>query len=424
MNVLKIIKINILALLAFPLLMVATVVKLLAKAMEKFLLIIGTVLVLGALVLILEVLKEPGSILTGIAFLIAIMIVGGIVIALIIWILSLVSSAVIAFVALIINVVNAVYELVYMGYAGLYHICYEDYCTLEMTPAGKRGSCFLFTCLRVVNRIIVFFATHALKLLAVITGVVVVYCLIRSNAYVNSVFGMSMITYLKMFSLYEVISGGIMYLASLAGFAIVMISLGIEWSEWGEEMSLNTSDYEKQVKELVSGYGELGSGNLPSSANMDVKRISRYNHYIDVLNYHIKGMESFLQEVRPVAEKSEDYILRANSGQYITDFFEIVEELNKHGDPVPVEVLEKLMPKIDKIDELHKKVEQQMEKIKEERAKKVAEGFFNGCDTMEKLEKRYKALCKTYHPDSEAGDEETFKRMKDEYEERKGILKK
>ena len=98
--------------------------------------------------------------------------------------------------------------------------------------------------------------------------------------------------------------------------------------------------------------------------------------------------------------------------------------MNKYGDSIPVEVLEKLMPKIDKIDELHKKVEQQMEKIKEEREKKVAEGFFNGCDTIEKLEKRYKALCKTYHPDSEAGDEETFKKMKDEYEERKGMLKK
>ena len=69
MNVLKIIKINLLALLAFPLLLIATVVKLIAKAMEKFLLIIGTVLVLGVLVLALEVLKEPGNILTGIAYL-------------------------------------------------------------------------------------------------------------------------------------------------------------------------------------------------------------------------------------------------------------------------------------------------------------------------------------------------------------------
>ena len=36
---------------------------------------------------------------------------------------------------------------------------------------------------------------------------------------------------------------------------------------------------------------------------------------------------------------------------------------------------------------------------------------------------RYKALCRTYHPDAESGDEETFKRMQAEYEERKKTLK-
>ena len=69
MNVLKIIKINILALIAFPLLLLATMVKLLAKAMEKVLLIIGTVFVLSMIVLILELFKDPSSVLMGILML-------------------------------------------------------------------------------------------------------------------------------------------------------------------------------------------------------------------------------------------------------------------------------------------------------------------------------------------------------------------
>lgn len=423
MNVLKIIKINILAIIAFPLLLIATVVKLVAKALEKTLIIVGTFFVLLVIALLFEIGKNPEGIFEGIAMLILLLVVGGVVIALIFWILSLISTVVMAAIFLVIGVINAVYELIYAGYAGIYHICYEDYCIFEMSPGAKRAACFIYTLLRILNRVIVFFATHAFKILLVFTLVAIGYLVARTNGYIHSVFGMNLITYLKLFPTYEVVTGVVLYVVFLVGFAIVMISLGIEWSEWGEEMSLNTSDYEKQVKELVNGYGELGGGNVPAQPGMDAKRMGRYNHYIEVLNYHIKGMETFLQEVRPIAEKSEDYILRANSGQYITDFFEVVEELNKYGDMVPVEVLEKLIPKIDKIDELHKKVEQQMEKMKEEREKKVAEGFFNGCDTMEKLEKRYKALCKTYHPDSEAGDEETFKKMKDEYEERKGMLK-
>ena len=423
MNVLKCIKINILALIGFPLLVLASMVKLIAKAMEKTILILGTIVGLGVVAVAMEVVKERGQLINGIVILIAGIVVGGMLVAMLVGILFLVSAVLMTFVNLVINVINSIYELVYAGYAGIYHICYGDYCMLEMSPGAKRAGCFLFTLLRIVNRIIVFFATHALKLLVAFTVVVIGYCVLQSNAYITSVFGMDLLTYLKLFPIYQVIAGIILYIACMAGIAIVFISLGIEWSEWGEEMSLSTSDYERQVKEFLNGYGELGGGELPSQTGMDAKRMSRYNHYIDVLNYHIKGMEEFLQEVRPIAEKSEDHIFRANSGQYITDFFEIMEELNKYGNPIPVEILEKLMPRIDKIEELHKKVEQQMERLRENREKKVAEGFFNGCDTIEKLEKRYKALCKTYHPDSEAGDEETFKKMKDEYEERKEMLK-
>lgn len=48
--------------------------------------------------------------------------------------------------------------------------------------------------------------------------------------------------------------------------------------------------------------------------------------------------------------------------------------------------------------------------------------FFVGCDTLEKLDHRYKSLCKTYHPDYNSGDEETFKEMKAEYEELKSTM--
>ena len=42
--------------------------------------------------------------------------------------------------------------------------------------------------------------------------------------------------------------------------------------------------------------------------------------------------------------------------------------------------------------------------------------FFLGCDTKEKAEKRYKALSKAFHPDGACGNEDMFKRMKEEYE--------
>ncbi|MCR5204047.1 MAG: J domain-containing protein [Lachnospiraceae bacterium] len=43
-------------------------------------------------------------------------------------------------------------------------------------------------------------------------------------------------------------------------------------------------------------------------------------------------------------------------------------------------------------------------------------GYFNGCKSEEEIKKRYRDLCKVFHPDSENGDQETFLRIKEDYE--------
>lgn len=48
---------------------------------------------------------------------------------------------------------------------------------------------------------------------------------------------------------------------------------------------------------------------------------------------------------------------------------------------------------------------------------KTAITFFSGCSTLESIEKRYKSLCKVYHPDVPTGDENTFKEILKEYQQ-------
>ena len=423
MDILRVIKINVLALVAFPLLILATVVKLLAKALEKILTIVGTIFVIGGIALIFELAKNPGDFFQGLVMFFVIMVLGGIFTALIIWILSMVSAVVMTGVTLVIGVVNAFYELLYAGYAGLYHICYEDYCLLDFSRKARIGSCFIYSLLRVFNRIIIFFATHAIKVLVVLSIVIVVGSLLRANASIQATFGLNLFAYLKLFSLYEIVYGVVLYLAFLAGFVILLISLGVEWSEWGEEMSLSTSDYEKYIQSVKNEYTAMNQERLGITDEVSKKRIEKSNRYMALLNSHIDSFSGFLKDIGPIVEKSEDYILRANRGQYITDLHEVTEALNQHGGQVPLDEFEKLMPRIDQIDELKRKIEQQVQQIRDSKERKLAEGFFNGCDTQEKLDKRYKALCRTYHPDAESGDEDTFKRMQAEYEERKKTLK-
>jgi hypothetical protein len=48
--------------------------------------------------------------------------------------------------------------------------------------------------------------------------------------------------------------------------------------------------------------------------------------------------------------------------------------------------------------------------------------FFHGCNDLNTLNSRYKNLCKTFHPDGQSGDEETFKKMQRAYERLKERL--
>ena len=63
--------------------------------------------------------------------------------------------------------------------------------------------------------------------------------------------------------------------------------------------------------------------------------------------------------------------------------------------------------------------EQETEKEKEnERSSTPGHitGYFNGCKTEDEIKKRYRDLCKVFHPDSENGDQETFLKVKADYE--------
>ena len=95
-----------------------------------------------------------------------------------------------------------------------------------------------------------------------------------------------------------------------------------------------------------------------------------------------------------------------------------MEECSKYRKGIPVDQFRKLIPQIQLLEKQRSEVKELADKLQKINNDPVSSSvFFSGCTTVEKLDKRYKALCKTYHPDAEGGDKETFQKMKDEYDE-------
>lgn len=430
-KILKIVKINIFAIIALPLLLLATAAKLAAKALEKTVTIIGAVFILFGIAMIFEIFKNPSGWLNGIFMVIVILIIGGIFTAIAIWILSLVSAVIMAVVSLVISLLNGIYELIYGGYASLYHACKTDYAAVSQEGSGiVNGLCCLFyTLLRVINRGIILFVTHAVKIFVLASAVIVIGSLFMCNQYIQSRFGIGLLSYIKLFSPLPIIYGITMYLAFMTAIVIILVSLGLEWSEWGKEMELSTGDYEKYLSSILESTEEIGGGNIHNTAQgasaADEKRMQKCYRYQEILQQHITEITEFSQTISPLVDKSDNYILRSSWGEYFPTLQEVVDGITKYNGNVPIDEYEKLMPLIDRLEELKQTIEKQAAKIAEEQKATAAAGggFFAGCDTEEKLDKRYRALCKTYHPDTEVGDEETFKLITDEYDRRKAELK-
>ncbi|MDE5893641.1 MAG: hypothetical protein K2H45_12030 [Acetatifactor sp.] len=425
-KVLKIIKINLLAIIAFPLLVLATAAKLAAKAMEKTVTIIGAIFILLGIALIFEIMKSPSEFLSGFFIVIICLILGGVFTAIAILILQLISTIVMAVVAVIISLLNNVYELVYAGYAALYHTCKTDYAQISQSGNGFLNglSCLFFTLLRVVNRVIILFVTHAIKLLMLACVVIVIGSLVLCNQAVQESMGINLLAYMKLFSAYPIVYGCVIYVATMIAVVVILMSLGLEWSEWGSEMELSTSDYESYMNSIMEAREDIGQEDIQGIHGLDEKRLEKCMRYQSTLRRHVTEIETFAQRILPTVEKSDNYILRSNWNEYFSKLQEAVNLYSKFEDGVPVEEFEKLMPMIDELEELQETIEKQVARAQMEQNSSAAtgSGFFAGCDTPEKLEKRYRALCKTYHPDTEAGDEDTFKRMTEEYEKLKGQM--
>lgn len=411
MTIIQVLKINFLSLVAFPLLILATVVKLLAKAMEKTLVIMGTIVALLGIIVLCEAMKDPA----GSFQLIVIFILWSIVFGLVIGIGVLISNIILLLVVAIINLLNGLYELLNAGYVSIYQICYREYCTLEMNKIAKIVSCFIYSLIRGINFIITSFTKHALKLMIGSCVILIGYVVFSADSYINSMFGIHLFEYLKLFTIFEAIYGVVLCVATLVGVCVLLISLGIEWNEWGEEIAMSTIEYEKEVDKVIAEYVEMLPQNTKLLEHKDDKWVKKYDEFVALMDKHMNAYENFCEQMDVLIKSGDCPELVASRRSYITELKAINETLMRYDGQLPLDEFKNLVLRLEKLETEKKRIEEQIQK----KATDTHSGFFEGCNTSEKLEKRYKALCKTYHPDLEMGDEETFKKMSKEYERKK-----
>lgn len=424
LSILKVLKINLLALLALPLLLVSIAAKLIQKALEKALVFMGVGGAFLGLLLLSQIFKNPFGFFEGIGYFIAVLILFGSIIILVLFVLFMFGTVATALLTMIVAVLNSIFgfmfELSHEGYSKLYDICKCDYEELPDKAQSKYliWGCVIWHLLRALNFIIIKLFSYALYISIAASIGLVAYSVGFAHTKVMKTFGIGIFTYLKLFPAVESVFAVLYFVVLLFGSVVVIISLGIEWSEWGMLLKASTQDYGSYSQMKLM---EMDTDLLNNSFE-DGQNAQHCQQYMDTLNELINEFEGLQQQVDIAMNIRQDSAVAYKFSEYASLLNEITKQMSVFKTNISCKIFERqFIPQIEKANRLSKDIIKDTMKIVNKNAFSAEENktldFFEGCSSEEDLKKRYKALCKVYHPDI-GGHEETFKVLQNQYEEK------
>lgn len=408
---LKILKINLLSLVALPLLLIATASKLIAKALEKLAVILGMLLLTLFVIMGFEFFKNPESGLEVLLTLIAVLVIGFLIIMIIVFLMTVVASVITVIWSAIIAFFEGIYDLTYVGFLRLYATCENDYQYISLN--GKKVTnallCLFFTILSGINKLIVTIISWALPASILLSIVLVLGSLIGIHSDVKKTFGIGLFQFIGKFDTFSVVYGVVMFVMIMALFVIVLLSLGIEWHEWAQELKMTEDELDASIQNLQNQDWRMAGDDKSDTETGDA--------YMKNLEEHMQSLEPLGDLVESVLTVKDNALLRSTWGNYFRNLSDIVEECGKYKKGIPLDRFKKLIPRIQQLEKQREDVKSLAEKLRQTYSDPVQSSvFFAGCNSVEKLEKRYKSLCKAYHPDMDGGDTESFQKLQEEYE--------
>ncbi len=418
-KILKILKINILSLIALPLLLIATASKLIAKALEKVAVILGMLLITVFLIMAFEFMKNPSGGLEAIGMLIIIFLIGFVFVMIFIFLMTLATTFITVIWTAVIGFFGLIYDLTYTGFLSLYATCESDYQYINLSgnKVANAFLCLFYTILYAVNKVIITVISFALPASFILSGLLIVSSLVSIHLEVKETFGIGLLQFIGKFDTFSIVYGIVMYIAIMATFIVVLLSLGIEWHEWAQELKMTGDELDENIRTLQESDWHMARDSEAATETGDA--------YIQNLEEHIESLEPLGDMVEAVLSAKDNALLRSTWGNYFRNLSDIVDECTKYKNGIPLDKFKKLIPRIQQLEKQREEVKNMAERLQAETADPLKSAvFFSGCNNSEKLEKRYKSLCKAYHPDTEGGDTETFQKMQEEYDSLKEILQK
>ncbi len=463
-----ILKINILSIISLPLLLASVVVKLIQKTVERVPVLFRVFVVITMTSILNSMFKSTNYFFGQLAdlFELGIFSVG-------IFMLVLGVIVIKFTLAVLVSCIDILFMKIYGGYLRLYDICSRDFGLIVQNEGSGnlRFGCVFWYFVRIIHRIIAGVFSAALVISIVLSVGFVGYSIFYVNKNVSEIFAIDLISYIKLFPPIEIIFTIINFVVVVASVVTVLISLGAEWNKWGVDLRLasmggesgygdflkgsNVGNYTNEQQcmtvlislgaewnkwgvdlRLASMGGESGYGDFLKGSNVgnytneqqcsfeDGKLKEQCEQSMEIFYELSNGLEVLDQQVKAALDVQYSSSLNYSFSEYVNLLSKICKKMESFKGNIPCgKFKSNLIPMISMAQKKARDIELEIFSIFQKNSTSAGNtvavvDFFGGCTTDDELHKRYRALCKVYHPDV-GGHEDTFKQLQEQYEKKR-----
>lgn len=425
MKVLKILKINLLAIVSIVLFLLAGFFKTIAVIFEKAESVLKIIVACGIVLLGLNALTNPDLqklLLMLLADVIGLMLIMVILIILIIGIFILIAIMLIriitallyAFALLAINLVAGLCDTISYILLSNYQKSNAnnliDYQIVSMATKSNAIAwlCPFYALQKGVEKSITFILSKVRLIGTLFVCILGIGKYLELNQSYLARYGISYIDYWMSKPRTEMLVEFGTFLISILFLCLIVSCLTSDLVEWAKILR----------KEKPSGES------IPTSHEQvefiqrkeDKAKLEKAQAYFQIVQKHLREFNMLTQRVTDVLSQKDDVLLNLKYHDYLEDIKEITKSIDENGQ-VKLDKFQIYYAKISSLDAKRIDILELASKLEEQYSKPSANSaYFAGCDTAEKLNARYKQLCKAFHPDSIGGDTESFQKMQQEYE--------
>lgn len=402
---LKVCKINILSIISLVLLCLSFLGKLLELIANKLKVLFAILCAFLPIYIIHDILSDESVALT----LLFCLVIFFLLFAIVICFFHIIWEVIKALILMIFEITEILSETIYCiffeGYVNLRDICEDDY--TEICLSGNKilngFECLFFSLEKGIVCTFRFIFKYLIWISIIISVLIAIGCIDLIRVKYSKLPALDM--------LYESLSN-IMLWGAIVYFLI---------------------SFTNDLREWIVGLHANNLSDKIESVNADDLTINHYSDntakyendkiYHDMYLNYISDIDKISERILAVNEKKPNVALENTFSMYFSELYEIYELFKKHNLQLTAEQFHELIPKIQHIERLRNKLISSLEIIESEYSNAANYSiYFSGCNDLNSLDKRYKVLCKAYHPDSDSGDADSFMRMQSEYEKIKASM--